>query len=71
MHCTSEEAKNKVCIHIRDITPDGKCMGNGCMAWTPINKQIPFDGPDDQERLSVSQPFKVIPTDKGYCCFSK
>ena len=69
MHYTPEEAKTKLCIHKRAITPDGKCVANECMGWKSVNRQVPFDGPDDPAKLSAGQPFKVIPTGKGYCCY--
>ena len=71
MQCTVEEARTKVCIHKRAITSEGKCVANECMAWKYINKQVPFDGPNDPAKLSPGQPFKVVPTDKGYCYLSK
>ena len=30
---TIEEAKKKVCIHVRKITDDGLCAADGCMNW--------------------------------------
>ena len=55
---THEEACTKICIHSRQITPDGKCIGNQCMAWSYIH---------DFSRVIPGEIPKGIPTNKGRC----
>ena len=58
MAVTHEEACTKICIHSRQITPDGKCIGDQCMAWSYIY---------DYSRLAPGETPVGVPTDKGYC----
>ena len=58
MSLTHEEACTKICIHDRQITPDGKCVGDQCMAWSYIydfSRMVPVETP------------KGIATGKGRC----
>ena len=58
MAVTHKEACTKICIHDRQITPDGKCVGDQCMAWSYIYvfpRMVPGEIP------------KGAPTNKGYC----
>jgi hypothetical protein len=69
MGCTSAEARKKLCIHERAITPSGKCVAEDCMAWKPIIQVVVSD-----EQPDLSKPFpnidrKILPTDQGVCFF--
>ena len=69
MLCTSEQAKTKLCIHKRQITPDGKCCGEECMAWKPHYILEPLPANEIDRSDMTKSRFKSISTNEGSCSF--